>query len=322
MEDKKAQNNSEHHVNGNFCEFLLDNLPEGAYFVDTGMTIRYWNKEAERITGFEASEVVGQNNSIDILKHTDKTGTEQNSSGCPACETITSGYDKEEELFIYDKIGSKIPVIIKTKQLKDNEGNLLGAIEIFKENFAKYNLERKFTRLRSLNLIDPLTEAGNRKYAEINLKARFNEWVRYGWRFGLIFLSIDHLAQLSAALGDIHGKNIIRRVSTALTESIRPYDTISRWDENEFALILANVNETTLPMLGERCRVIVEECGYTVDGKEIFLSASIGATLAKTKETIFQLRSRAQKLMENSKNSGGNIVKIDHDINKNENWNV
>jgi len=39
---------------------LLDNLYEGAFFVDTGLHIHYWNRAAEKITGYTAPEVLGK----------------------------------------------------------------------------------------------------------------------------------------------------------------------------------------------------------------------------------------------------------------------
>lgn len=37
---------------------MLDALKEGAYFVDRERRITYWNKAAERLTGFRSHEVV------------------------------------------------------------------------------------------------------------------------------------------------------------------------------------------------------------------------------------------------------------------------
>ena len=37
---------------------LLDNLYEGVYFVSSDRTIVYWNEAAERMTGFDKSELL------------------------------------------------------------------------------------------------------------------------------------------------------------------------------------------------------------------------------------------------------------------------
>ena len=43
-----------------FYKSLLDNLYDGVYFVDRDRRITYWNKGAERITGYAAAEVLGK----------------------------------------------------------------------------------------------------------------------------------------------------------------------------------------------------------------------------------------------------------------------
>jgi PAS domain S-box-containing protein len=42
-----------------FYRDLLDNLYDGIYFVDREREITYWNKEAERITGYSQEKVLG-----------------------------------------------------------------------------------------------------------------------------------------------------------------------------------------------------------------------------------------------------------------------
>ena len=39
-----------------FHKSLIDNLYDGVYFVDKDRLITYWNKGAERITGYEAED--------------------------------------------------------------------------------------------------------------------------------------------------------------------------------------------------------------------------------------------------------------------------
>jgi PAS domain S-box-containing protein len=49
----------------NFAETLLESMPDAVVYSDAKGIIRYWNKGAERIFGFDASEAIGQ--SLDII---------------------------------------------------------------------------------------------------------------------------------------------------------------------------------------------------------------------------------------------------------------
>ena len=43
-----------------FHEKLLDGIFDGVYFVDVERKITYWNRGAERLTGYSAGEAVGR----------------------------------------------------------------------------------------------------------------------------------------------------------------------------------------------------------------------------------------------------------------------
>ena len=48
---------------------ILDQLHDGVYLVDTDRAIRFWNKGAERISGYGAEEVLGTRCSDNLLMH-------------------------------------------------------------------------------------------------------------------------------------------------------------------------------------------------------------------------------------------------------------
>ena len=48
-------------------ERVVGNLHDGLYLVDRDRVITYWNKAAEKISGFTAHEVVGKSCSDNII---------------------------------------------------------------------------------------------------------------------------------------------------------------------------------------------------------------------------------------------------------------
>ena len=58
---------------------IIDNLHEGLYLVDRNRVITFWNKAAERISGYAAREVEGRSCADSILTHVDAAG---NLLGC------------------------------------------------------------------------------------------------------------------------------------------------------------------------------------------------------------------------------------------------
>ena len=48
---------------------IINNLNDGVYFVDLDRRILFWNKAAERITGYSADEIMGSQCQDYILNH-------------------------------------------------------------------------------------------------------------------------------------------------------------------------------------------------------------------------------------------------------------
>ena len=53
---------------------ILDCLADGAYATDTDRRILFWNRSAERITGWKREDVVGRRCRDNILVHVDIDG--------------------------------------------------------------------------------------------------------------------------------------------------------------------------------------------------------------------------------------------------------
>ena len=66
-----------------FYKEVIDNLYDGVYFVDRSRTITYWNKGAERITGYKKDEVLGRSCQDNLLSHCTAEGVELCRDRCP-----------------------------------------------------------------------------------------------------------------------------------------------------------------------------------------------------------------------------------------------
>ena len=75
---------------------ILDQMPFGVYCVDTDRKIFYWNKGAERISGYKAEDMLGKHCFESHLDHIDENGTHLCHAMCPLVATIFDGLSREK----------------------------------------------------------------------------------------------------------------------------------------------------------------------------------------------------------------------------------
>ena len=294
-----------------FYKNLLDNLNDGVYFTDSNRQITYFNQAAERITGYKGSEVIGSRCSDNILVHVNDKGKSLCSGCCPLAESISKGVTKEDTIFLHHKDGHRVPVLVRVVPLKDAGGKITGAAEIFSDLSPKTELLQRIGELQKQALIDPLTMAGNRRYADIDLQIKFDEIRRYGWQFGFIFADVDALKKINDQYGHETGDQVLKMVAQTLLSGVRPSDLVCRWGGDEFIAIIANVTPELLYVMSDRLRALVEQSFIATKSNIIRTTVSIGATIAKTDDTMETLLKRADRLLYLSKQSGRNYTATD-----------
>ncbi|GAB4345773.1 MAG: sigma-54 dependent transcriptional regulator [Candidatus Abyssubacteria bacterium] len=107
-------------------EIICDTMADGLFTVDLDGTITFWNKGAERITGYAAEEVIGKN--CDILEGDNCLGTDC-VDGIRSCGLYEKGEVKNNECTIRTKDGRHVTLLKNARVLKDEQGNVIGGVE-------------------------------------------------------------------------------------------------------------------------------------------------------------------------------------------------
>lgn len=295
-----------------FYREMLDALYDGVYFMDRDRIIRYWNRGAEILTGFEKTEVMGRACRDNVLNHVDEEGrTLCESDRCPALKTIADGKEREAEIFLHHKAGYRLPVLTRIAPIRDRYGEIIGAVEVFTDNRHIYQATERIKELERLALLDPLTKIGNRRYAEAHLEISLNQMDRYGWAFGVLMIDIDHLSRVNEVCGFETGDRVLETVANTIIHNVRASDIASRWGGEEFLVIVPTPDARNLESLGRKLLNLVHEARIPAGADVLQTTVSIGATIAREGDSASSLISRSDRLMEESKQRGRNRLTID-----------
>ncbi len=289
-------------------EKLLENLFDGVYYVDLDKTIVYWNRAAERITGFTRPEVIGKCCSDNILRHIDDDGRELCIEGCPLGRSLVDGQVHEANVYLHHKEGHRVPVSIRVSPIREPDGHISGAVEIFSDNSNLYELLHDMERLRNEAYVDTLTGIGNRRYGEMSLHAKMHDYDNFNVSFAVLFIDIDHFKNINDTFGHEAGDSALAMTSKTIANLLRRMDSVIRWGGEEFLVIVPNIDANAMNEIAERIRIFVERSFIMIGDTTLSATVSIGATMARPDDTVESIIRRADELMYASKRSGRNRV--------------
>ena len=295
-----------------FYKELLDHMSDGVYFVDRDRRILYWNEGAFRMSGYTAQELVWRSCQDDILCHVDYEGKRLCQEGCPLSASIDDGDSHEAHVFLRHKQGRRVPVTVRVEPLRADDGEIVGAIEIFSDDSAQTEARRNIEAMKRLAFLDHLTQLPNRRFIEMSLSTALVEYQVHKDPFGVLVFDLDTFKNINDSYGHECGDRALREVAKTVVGSLRPTDIVGRWGGDEFVAILRNVDQEILTSLAKRCVLMAARISLpSSDGATIPLSISLGATLAHPGETAAELIHRADELMYQSKMSGRNCATTD-----------
>ena len=290
---------------------ILDNIYGGVYYVDKNRRIKYWNKEAEEITGFTKEEVIGKHCYDNILQHVNDEGVNLCQDGCPLDATINDGKKREATVYLHHKQGQRVPVTIRVVPLKNDKNEIIGAVELFLENLKMKSLEEKINELKKENYNDELTGISNRRYLEDILDKILSQQDIEKNNIAFCFLDVDDFKFINDKYGHLIGDNILSMVAKTLKNNVRPSDKAFRWGGDEFALILFDIdNEKQLHQLLNRLKLLINDSFINYEQEKLNITMSFGATKIRENDTIKSLTKRADDSMYESKKRGKDVITV------------
>ncbi len=290
---------------------LLDNLYDGVYFTDTNRRIKYWNKGAERITGFSAGEVLGCRCADNILMHVDLDGNSLCINNCPLQATLIDQIQRHESLYLHHKEGHLVPIRVSIAPIFDDDGEVIGGLETFQDITHEMAAIKEVENLKEQVYIDSLTGIGNRRCCDKMLSRRFNELEFIdSSSLGIILFDVDYFKKFNDQYGHKIGDVVLKMVARTLMNSMRTYDFVGRWGGEEFMALTPNVRQDQIWQLAERHRHLVEQSSRSISNNKISITVSVGATLVNDNESQSDALARADALLYKSKESGRNCVSV------------
>lgn len=123
-----------------FFKVILSSIADGVFTVDSERFVTSFNPAAEKITGVPASRAIGRK-CYEVF-HADCC-----EDGCMLERTLHTGKEAiDQPVNITNAQGERIPISISTAVLRDGDGNVLGAVETFRDLSTIEHLRKELAK--------------------------------------------------------------------------------------------------------------------------------------------------------------------------------
>ncbi|MBI3344927.1 MAG: EAL domain-containing protein [Gammaproteobacteria bacterium] len=279
----------------------LENAVEGIARLDAEGRYSTVNKAYADMIGYAPEDLIGAEWSITV--HPDDLGLAK-----AAYQRMRASGKSEVEVRGLRKDGSVFYNHIVMVGTYDEQNKLIGHYCFMHDITQRKQAE---ARLEHLALYDPLTGLPNRKLLDDRLRQVLSEADREGHMVALLFIDLDHFKHINDSFGHGMGDKLLRAVAGQLSAGLRAGDTIARLGGDEFAVVLPNIRHVDEVAGIVRKIQALLDAPFTVDGRELHVSASIGITLYPLDEgDVEGLIRNADTAMYHAKESGRNTFRL------------
>ncbi|WIM05753.1 MAG: EAL domain-containing protein [Candidatus Nitricoxidivorans perseverans] len=237
---------------------------------DRSGRIVYVNPAEERVTGYSVKELIGA--TPRILK----SGQTPPEVYRDLWATILEGRTWEGELINRRKDGELYEEGLRITPLCDETGHVTHFFTLAQDLSARREAAMK---IEYLSTFDHLTGLPNRDHFMTNLVDSVREAAAHGRRLTLLHIDLDRFKACNDSLGATVADRLLVAIAERLKGLVRRDDVLARLAGDEFALLLWDtaLDPGRTDAIGRIRNAISEPVG--IDGKEVSLTASIGAAL-------------------------------------------
>ena len=283
---------------------IVNELEVGVYIVDRFRKITYWNKGAERLTGYLRQDVVGRFCKDNILVHCDQDGHELCGDECPLLSAIGEGMVREAQIYLRHHDGHRVPVHVQAMPLRDKSGAVTGAAEIFVERIEVPQFCLPETVFAAYGCLDEESGIANRGLTETHLGECLDRFRHHGIRFAMFVIRMDRLEEFRAQHGKDASAAMVRSVARTLQHTLPVSGFLGRWDADRFLIAIPYAGRAPLETIGEQVRVLITCTTVPWWGDHLSVDASVRMTRERVDDTLEALRERIETCFDERKQAG------------------
>jgi diguanylate cyclase (GGDEF)-like protein len=173
------------------------------------------------------------------------------------------------------------------------------------------NIESEYhEEIYRLTILDALTHLHNKRYLVDFLDRELIRTVRHSRPLAFLLFDVDRFKAINERFGHLAGDSALRALAGMVGKMLRPEDLLTRYDGEEFGLVLVETAPAQAQAFAERLRETIERHTFHFEKETFKLTVSVGVvtlpdgSISTTKE-LLQI---ADQRLREAKNAGRNRV--------------
>ncbi|MCC7211296.1 MAG: diguanylate cyclase [Candidatus Brocadia sp.] len=277
---------------------VMNTVPETVYISLFDGSVKYVSNGIEKLTGYKPEDICKTRNFILQLIHPD-----DQEKVSKLVQKLQGGDASKIDYRILKKDGAYIWVSDFLNPIRNEWGNVTHYNGILMNSEEKKitdkNVQSLNARVHQLNTMvnhhavrDSLTNAYNKRYSLVILQNEFNRALAQNKALSCLLMDIDQLEAINSRYGYFIGDLILTEISKCLHKHIQSSDVVSRFGDDEFFIILPEIDAGELDRISDLLVDSVEKCFIKDDEKNISIHfrVTVGtSSLTQTTKSITDL---------------------------------
>jgi diguanylate cyclase (GGDEF)-like protein/PAS domain S-box-containing protein len=250
---------------------VYETMEQAVMVTDAENRIISINPAFTRITGYDLSEVLGQNPSIF------SSGRHNEVFYAAMWHSLETLGQWEGEIWDRRKDGSVYAKWLSIKTICDFHGNVHQYVSVFSDITERKKTEESIWKQANF---DSLTQLPNRYLLNDHLGQEMKKAQRSGCQLAVLFIDLDRFKEVNDSLGHAKGDSLLVQAARRISSCVRDTDTIARLGGDEFTVLLPDFDgRGNLERIVQSLIRDLSEPYYLGNEDLAYVTASIGIAL-------------------------------------------
>ncbi|MHB8550234.1 MAG: EAL domain-containing protein, partial [Acidiferrobacterales bacterium] len=291
------------------AETTLHSIADAVMTIDIAGNVDYTNPVTEQLTGWSAPSAQGLplRQVLDILDEKTRKPLEAAVvPGAPDGPIV----DFPRHSILRHKNGNEFIIEAASSAIRDRAGRAIGSILVFHDVTQAHLLAQQLAWQATH---DPLTGLANRREFERGLSHLLESAKTLSNSHALLYIDLDQFKVVNDTCGHVAGDELLRQLSTILSQRLRDTDVLARLGGDEFGVLLDSCPAEHARRIASSLLDAVRDFRFVWEDKAFEVGLSIGLVVIDAeRRDATAILSAADEACYTAKENGRNRVHVYH----------